>query len=286
MISSASPPANRSDRRQRELAAVRSLGAARRPADDVDPHWRFSVQEGGLSVLADAVYVRDNEVILVEIKQGDESSLRRWQALFAAESYVTNFLGPQSAPGPKNEIYIGGLTFSTSVLMESNVIAASPDPMLLSGAYEVAHGVSAWTALSQYSVQTRDAPEQMIGVEFSLAAVPPVLTIGAPRLPESAIGVDVPSDHLVLPPSVRATTWREAIRDALDRDLMDVRYTELPEGIDFLVVHAPESKREAVRKFLDALRNANDTPTFDVQIVDPERAREEEWQHFQSIVSG
>lgn len=59
--------------------------------------------------------------------------------------------------------------------------------------------------------------------------------------------------------------WRERLRKARNEDLIDVRYCARGEDVYFLVVHRDGARREALERFLDALRG-DDMPPFAVRL--------------------
>jgi hypothetical protein len=82
----------------------------------------------------------------------------------------------------------------------------------------------------------------------------------------------------------RQTKWAKALRAALDEVLLDVRYVETPEGVDFLLVHAPGCDRGAVDRFVSALQRSGDIPPFEVWLKEPDGADGVEFGEYQSVV--
>jgi hypothetical protein len=73
-------------------------------------------------------------------------------------------------------------------------------------------------------------------------------------------------------PASRETKWAKALRAALDDVLLDVRYLETAEGVDFLLVHAVGGRRGSIERFGRALRASGDIPPFDLMTVEADRA--------------
>jgi hypothetical protein len=84
-------------------------------------------------------------------------------------------------------------------------------------------------------------------------------------------------------PASRETKWAKALRAALDDVLLDVRYLETPEGVDFLLVHAPGKRVDAVDRFVTALERSGDIPPFEVWLKEPERAAGTEFRSYASV---
>jgi hypothetical protein len=61
--------------------------------------------------------------------------------------------------------------------------------------------------------------------------------------------------------------WRQRIREAVNEDLLEVRYCQRGDDVYFLLVHRPAARMPALERFLDALRG-DDMPSFDVRMLD------------------
>jgi hypothetical protein len=70
----------------------------------------------------------------------------------------------------------------------------------------------------------------------------------------------------------RQTRWAQALREARDEVLLDVRVLEKGEGYDFLLVYPPGQGWEATKRFGEALRRSGDIPPFEVMGVEQHRA--------------
>jgi hypothetical protein len=70
----------------------------------------------------------------------------------------------------------------------------------------------------------------------------------------------------------RKTKWAQALREARDEVLLDVRVQETGGAYDFLLVYPPGCGSEAVKRFGAALRGSGDIPPFEIMGVEEHRA--------------
>jgi hypothetical protein len=68
--------------------------------------------------------------------------------------------------------------------------------------------------------------------------------------------------------------WRERLREAVNDDLLEVRYCQRGEDVYFLLVHRPGTRIAALNSFLDAFLGAG-VPPFDIRTIDVDRAAAE-----------
>jgi hypothetical protein len=69
------------------------------------------------------------------------------------------------------------------------------------------------------------------------------------------------------------SSWKQRLRQAVDDDLLEVRYKVI-DGIDFLLVHRPGGREEAIKRFIEAMRGP-DMPPFEIGTLEAGTALEE-----------
>jgi hypothetical protein len=60
--------------------------------------------------------------------------------------------------------------------------------------------------------------------------------------------------------------WRQRIREAVNEDLLEVRYCQRGEEVDFLLVHSDGARVPAIDRFMDALLRG-DLPPFEIRTI-------------------
>ena len=79
--------------------------------------------------------------------------------------------------------------------------------------------------------------------------------------------------------------WEQALRDAIDDSLLEVRYRPEPDGIEFLVVHQAGAKDPALDRFLSALRSVGRPVPFDVRLAESGTENQERYADYVRVGS-
>ena len=70
--------------------------------------------------------------------------------------------------------------------------------------------------------------------------------------------------------------WKARLREAIGADIVAVKYCPTSEGVQFVLMHSPGRRADALARFLEALREAEDSPDFEVRIVEAGSAQSEQ----------